>query len=85
MTLRLDTRTADFAQKFRIFLDTKRETSADVDAAVRSIVADVAARGDAALKSYTEKFDHFDLGKVGLRVTAEEIAAARAACGKPTL
>ena len=85
MTLRLDTRTADFAQKFRVFLDTKRETSADVEAAVRSIVADVAARGDAALKSYTEKFDHFDLGTTGLRISAEEIAAAGNACGKATL
>ena len=57
MAIRLDTRAADFAQKFRAFLDTKREVSADVDAVVRAIVADVAARGDRALRDYTQKFD----------------------------
>ena len=46
MAIRLDTRSADFAQKFRAFLDGKRETSADVEAVVRAIVADVVARGD---------------------------------------
>jgi histidinol dehydrogenase len=45
MAIRLDTRSADFAQKFRAFLDGKRETSADVEAVVRAIVADVIARG----------------------------------------
>jgi histidinol dehydrogenase len=85
MTLRLDTRTADFTQKFRAFLDTKREVSADVEATVRGIVSDVAARGDAALKNYTQKFDRLDLDKSGLRVSAEEIAAARGACDKAAL
>ena len=77
MTLRLDTRSADFAQKFRAFLDIKREASADVEAAVRGIVSDVAARGDVALKAYTLKFDRLDLDKAGIRVTPEQIAAAR--------
>jgi len=85
MTFRLDTRTADFTQKFRAFLDTKREASADVEAAARSIVADVAAHGDAALKSYTQKFDRLDLDKAGLRITADEIAAAGGACAKSAL
>ena len=80
MAIRLDTRAADFAEKFRVFLDTKREISADVEAAVRAIVADVAARGDEALHDYTRKFDHFELGRAGLPVTGEEIAAALGAC-----
>jgi histidinol dehydrogenase len=80
MTYRLDTRSADFAQKFRAFLDTKREASADVEAIVRDIVSDVAARGDAALKSYTLKFDRLDLDRTGLRVTQDEIAKARGDC-----
>src|ERR1700761_3332985 len=80
MAIRLDTRAADFAQKFRAFLDGKRETAADVEAAVRAIVADVAARGDAALGEYTRKFDRLDLDRAGLRVTPEEIAAAQRAC-----
>ena len=46
MAIRLDTRSSDFAGKFRAFLDTKRETAADVEAAVRDIIADVMARGD---------------------------------------
>jgi histidinol dehydrogenase len=79
MAIRLDTRSANFPQSFRAFLDTKRETAADVEAAVRAIVADVAARGDRALKEYTQKFDRFDLDRAGLRVTAGEIEAAVAA------
>src|SRR6185437_3910370 len=49
---------------------------ADVEAAVRAIVADVAARGDRALKDYTQKFDDVDLDRIGLKVTSEEIATA---------
>jgi histidinol dehydrogenase len=85
MAIRLDTRAADFAEKFRVFLDTKREVSADVEAAARAIVADVAARGDQALHDYTRKFDHFDLDRAGLRVTGEEIAAALGKCERHTL
>jgi histidinol dehydrogenase len=70
MAIRLDTRAGDFTERFRAFLDTKRETSADVEAAVRDIVADVAARGDRALKDLTKKFDALDLDRVPLKVTA---------------
>jgi histidinol dehydrogenase len=80
MAIRLDTRSADFAASFRDFLDSKRETSADVDAAARAIVNDVAARGDVALKDYTLKFDRLDLDRAGLRVTPDELAAAAQAC-----
>ncbi len=85
MAIRLDIRSSDFAQKFRAFLDTKREASADVEATVRAIVNDVAARGDAALKDYTLKFDKLDLGRAGIKVTADEIAAAVKACSRETL
>lgn len=85
MAIRLDTRSADFAEKFRAFLATKREVAADVEAAVRAIVADVAARGDPALKDYTQKFDRLELDRIGLKVTAEEIANAFAACGREAL
>ena len=53
MPIRLDTRAADFAARFRAFLDTKREAAADVEEAVRAIIADVAARGDRALIELT--------------------------------
>ena len=62
MPIRLDARAADFPARFRAFLDTKREASADVEQAVRAIIADVAARGDAALVELTQKFDRVDLG-----------------------
>jgi histidinol dehydrogenase len=85
MALSFDTRATDFAEQFRAFLDTKREVSADVEAAVRAIVADVAARGDQALRDHTRQFDHFDLGKAGLRVRQDEIVAAFDACERLTL
>jgi histidinol dehydrogenase len=85
MTIRLDIRADDFAQGFRAFLDTKREVAADVEAAARAIVADVAARGDQALKEYTRKFDRFDLDAAGLRVQPAEISVALDACGGKAL
>jgi histidinol dehydrogenase len=80
MPIRLDSRAADFERRFRDFLATKRESAADVEDAVRAIIADVAARGDSALIELTRKFDRVDLAALGLRVRSEEIAAARAAC-----
>src|SRR5262245_14843125 len=80
MPIRLDTRAPDFDKRFRDFLDTKRETAADVEQAVRGIIADVVARGDRALIELTRRFDRIDLDRLGLRVAAEEIAAAQAAC-----
>jgi histidinol dehydrogenase len=85
MAIRLDTRASDFAKRFRAFLDTKREAAADVEAAVRAIVADVAARGDQALYDYTRRFDQFDLERAGLRVTEQEIADAVKSCEQRTL
>ncbi len=85
MAIRLDARAADFAEKFRAFLDTKREASADVETTVRAIVADVVARGDQALRDYTQKFDGFDLNSVGLRVTPEEVDAAFKHCRRDVL
>jgi histidinol dehydrogenase len=80
MPQRLDNQAADFAARFRDFLAVKREASADVEQAVRAIIADVAARGDRALIELSKKFDRVDLGKLGLRVGADEIAAAAKAC-----
>ena len=85
MAFHLDIRATDFADRFRAFLDTKREAAADVEAAVRAIVADVAARGDQALYDYTRRFDRFDLDRAGLRVTEQEITAAVKSCESRTL
>jgi histidinol dehydrogenase len=85
MPIRLDSRAPDFAARFRAFLATKREASSDVEAAVRAIIADVVARGDAALIELTRKFDRVDLGQIGLKVTADEIETAYAACDRRAL
>jgi histidinol dehydrogenase len=85
MPIRLDSRSADFPAKFRVFLDAKREASADVEQAVRAILADVAARGDSALVELTRKLDRVDLGQIGLRVTPAELDAAAAACDRVAL
>jgi histidinol dehydrogenase len=85
MPIRLDTKAADFAPRFRAFLDTKREASQDVEQAVRAIIADVRDNGDRALIALTEKFDRVDLSKSGLRVSQADIAGAAAQCAKPAL
>jgi histidinol dehydrogenase len=85
MPIRLDSRAPDFAARFRAFLATKREASADVEEAVRAIIADVAARGDRALIELTRKFDRFDLDQSGLKVTADEIETGYAACDRRAL
>ena len=85
MPLRLDTRAVDFADRFKTFLNAKRETAADVETAVRAIIADVIARGDRALIDYTQRFDRIVLGRIGIRVDAGTIAAAASACDAETL
>ncbi len=85
MPIRLDRSHADFDERFARFLAAKREVSADVEAAARAIVADVAARGDAALLAATKKFDRLDLAASALRVTPAEIDAAVRACDAATL
>jgi len=85
MPIRLDSRAADFAASFRTFLGTKRETMADVEAAVRSIIADVALRGDEALIELSRRFDGVDLDQAGLKVRADEVEVAYAACDRKAL
>jgi len=85
MPIRLTRDSADFDQMFRQFLAAKREVSADVEAAVRAIVDDVAKRGDAALIEATRKFDRLELDAASLRVSAAEIEAAVKACDAATL
>jgi histidinol dehydrogenase len=85
MPIRLDSKSPDFPARFAEFLATKREASADVDNAVREIVADVKARGDAALIELSRKFDRVDLARLGLRVSAQEIADAEKACERKAL
>ena len=83
MPIRLTTRTADFEAAFEAFLQLRRESEADVDAAVASIVEDVARRGDDALFDYTRRFDRVELAQ--LRLDPREIAAGADAAPKETV
>src|SRR5687768_459941 len=85
MPTRLDSQSADFAARFAALLATKRETTEDVERSVHAIIADVRARGDRALVELTQRFDRLDLSKAGLRVSADEIARAQAACERRAL
>jgi len=85
MPRHLATRDAGFEKAFDNFLGLKREVSADVDAVVRDIIADLRERGDGALIELSLKFDQIDLGKAGIRITSDEIAAAVANCDADTL
>ena len=85
MPVRLSTGDPGFAAGFRALLEQKRESAADVDAAVIAIIDDVARRGDAALLDYTSRFDHIALTAEGLRITSDEIAAGAAAAPPETV
>ena len=76
----LDMQSADFERRFAALIAAKRESSADVDAAVAAIIADVRARGDEALAELSLRFDRVDLARLGLRIGAAEVEAAIAAC-----
>jgi histidinol dehydrogenase len=78
MPFRLASQASDFETAFETLLSLKREVSADVEAVVKDIIADVRARGDGALIELTERFDGLKLDAGSLRVSPEEIAAARA-------
>ncbi len=74
-----------FAAAFDALLALKRETDDDVSAAVRAIIRDVRGRGDEALIELSAKFDKVELTAATMRVSPEEIAAARAQCAPTTL
>jgi len=69
----------DFEREFSSFLTTKREASEDVNVAVKAIISDVVARGDAALKEYSLRFDALDFDRISMRVEAEDLDAAERA------
>ncbi|MGJ8623248.1 MAG: histidinol dehydrogenase [Yoonia sp.] len=71
----LSTTDADFESRFAALLTAKREDSPDVDDTVAAIIADVRARGDAAVLELTQKFDRLTLTPTTMRFSAAEIAA----------
>lgn len=85
MPLKLSTKDAGFEEAFVAFLSARREAEVDVSSAVAEIIAEVRARGDAALFDYTQRFDRLALTSDSLRIGPAEIAAASAACDEATL
>jgi len=66
----------DFEHRFQDFLLTKRESDSDVQDVVKSIIADIRDRGDAALVELTARFDRLTLTPATLAFSAAEIDAA---------
>jgi histidinol dehydrogenase len=75
MPVFLNTTDPDFETIFTALLSMKREDSPDVDAVVAGIIAEVRARGDAALIELTERFDRLTLTPASLAFTRAEIEA----------
>jgi histidinol dehydrogenase len=65
----------DFETAFATLLGGKREDSVDVDDVVAGIIADVRARGDAAVIELTAKFDRMQLTPETLRFSEAEVEA----------
>lgn len=55
----LKTTDQDFSNQFQAFVNERREATVDVSGTVKEIIADVKARGDAAVKEYTTRFDRY--------------------------
>ena len=66
----------DFEARFAELLGAKREASVDVDAAVAGIIADVRARGTAAVIELTRRFDRLELTEETLAFSPAEVDAA---------
>jgi len=75
---RLDASAPGFEKEFSAFLGRNRDTDENVDRVVADIVADVRARGDAALVEYTRKFDRVETDAAGLRIADAERKSAAA-------
>jgi histidinol dehydrogenase len=75
---RLDASAPGFEKDFSAFLGRNRGTDENVDRVAADIVADVRARGDAALVEYTRKFDWAEADVSSLRLSDAERRAAAA-------
>ena len=82
MTLirQLSTAAADFATEFERLRHWSAEEDAAIEGRVAEILADVKARGDAAVLDYTQRFDRLGAASVAaLEITQAELQAALAA------
>ena len=73
----LSTASADFATEFERLRHWSAETDAAIESRVAEILADVRARGDAAVLEYTARFDRVTAASVAeLQISAAELEAA---------
>lgn len=75
----------DFAERFDLLVESRREESGDVRAAVADLIAQVRIEGDAALARLTERFDRLRLTPEEFRVPVDQIAEARGSCDPAAL
>ncbi len=74
---RLDTRQSDFSARLEQLTAWQSELDSAVNTAVAAIIADVSARGDAALLEYTAQFDQLQVDSVAeLEVNAQRCSSA---------
>ena len=85
MARRLDVADPGFEAAFTALVAARRESGEDVREAVAAIIAEVRARGDAALVELTARFDGVELSPGRLRLSDDEIAAAAARCPDETV
>jgi len=85
MARTLDSSSASFETAFQALLAAKRDAAAEVDQIVATILAEMRARGDAALIEYTKRFDRVALTPATLRLSEDEIEQARARAPKEAL
>jgi len=71
---RLNSQDASFAVDLERLLDWDQTTDPAVESVVREIIADVRARGDAAVLEYTQRFDRWSVSAAG------ELEISNAAC-----
>ena len=76
MAVRLKNTDPDFTDRFNTLLTAKRESAADVNAAVANIIEQVRSGGDDAIIQLTNQFDHLDLSQTGISFSQTEIDTA---------
>jgi histidinol dehydrogenase len=80
MPARLDIRDAEFEAGFQRFLAHRRDSVDNVDGVVADIIADVRARGDAAIAEYSRRFDRVELTAATFRIGDSAVKTAIAQC-----
>ena len=77
---RFNTTDASFESDFTAFINERRGSPPEVDAAVADIIERVRVEGLPALLDYSRRFDHADLDEHSIQVTEAQIDAGAAEC-----